>query len=170
MSTHFRTTMGTHLETPKPALEIRLDDLQGAEVHALLREHMAGMMANSPPESVHALPLDKLRHSSVSFWTAWQGDALCGCGALKQHDATMGEVKSMRTRPAHLRKGVAQAVLNTILSTARERGLSKLYLETGTGPDFEAATALYRRNGFEDCGPFADYKLDPFSHFMVKSL
>jgi putative acetyltransferase len=157
-------------KTPRAVFTIRLDDLQSPEVHALLREHMAGMMASSPPESVHALPLEKLRHPSVSFWTVWQGDALCGCGALKQHDTTMGEVKSMRTRPEHLRKGVAQAVLDTIVHSARARGLSTLYLETGTGPEFEAATALYRRNGFADCGPFADYKPDPFSHFMVKSL
>jgi putative acetyltransferase len=160
----------THPQRPHAAFDVRLDDLQSPAVHALLREHMVGMLANTPPESVHALPLEKLRHPSVSFWTVWQGDDLCGCGALKQHDATVGEVKSMRTRPQHLRKGVAQVVLETIVHHARLRGLSKLYLETGTTPDFEAATALYRRNGFEDCGPFADYKPDAFSHFMVKSL
>ena len=151
-------------------LEVRLDDLSGAEVQDLLREHMAGMMSHSPIESVHALPLDKLRQPNISFWSVWSGDTICGCGALKELDATHGEVKSMRTRPAFLRQGVGQAALDQILQEARSRSYQRLSLETGTGPAFEAAHALYRRNGFEICGPFADYRLDPFSVFMTKLL
>jgi putative acetyltransferase len=161
-------------ELPPPRFRVLPDNLQSPEVHALLREHMAGMMAHSPPESVHALPLDKLRHPSVQFWAVWQGPLhapiLCGCGALKRLDAHAGEIKSMRTRPAFLRQGVAQAVLDEIDATARQQGLQTLWLETGTGPDFEAAHRLYLRNGFAVCGPFGDYQVDPFSCFMVKRL
>ena len=124
----------------------------------------------SPPESVHALDLEALRHPSITFWTAWEGDDLLGCGALKQLDGTHAELKSMRTATAHLRKGVARAVLQHILSAARTRGVQRISLETGTPTPFEAAQALYANEGFVLCGPFADYVPDPYSLFMTKTL
>ena len=90
---------------------LRLDDLRGPEIRALLEEHLADMRRISPPESVHALDLDALRRPEISFWTVWEGDALLGCGALKQLAATHGEIKSMRTAHAHRGKGVARFVL-----------------------------------------------------------
>jgi putative acetyltransferase len=151
-------------------LEVRRDDLSSPEVQALVREHMAGMMSSSPPESVHALPLDALRKPDITFWAVWRGAELCGCGALKAMDATQGEVKTMRTRPRFLRQGVGQAVLSQIMQEAKARGYQRLNLETGSTAPFEAAQALYLRNGFEICGPFGDYQLDPFSVYMTKLL
>ncbi len=149
---------------------VRPDDLTSDEVQALIKEHLAGMHSNSPPDKVHALALDALRKPEISFWTVWRGAELCGCGALKQLDARTGEVKSMRTRATALRQGVGQAVLHQILTTARERGYHRLYLETGTGSAFEAAHRLYLRNGFEYCGAFAQYQPNEFSAFMTKLL
>jgi putative acetyltransferase len=151
-------------------LEIRVDDLSSPAVQALVAEHLAGMHGNSPPGHVNALALDSLRQPSITFWSAWCGSALCGCGALKQLDATSGEVKSMRTRSAFLGRGVGQAVLDEILRTARSRGYSHVYLETGTGPAFAAAHALYLRNGFAWCGAFGSYAVTAFNVFMVKTL
>jgi putative acetyltransferase len=151
-------------------MEIRIDDLQGAPIQALLREHLASMHEHSPPESVHALDLHALRHPSITFWTAWDGDDLLGCGALKQLDGIHAELKSMRTSRMHLRKGVARAMLRHILSEARARGLQRISLETGTPAPFIAAQKLYVDEGFVECGPFADYVLDPYSLFMTKAL
>lgn len=151
-------------------IDVRPDDLTHPEVRSLIAEHLAGMHANSPAEHVHALAIDGLRHPSVTFWSAWQGDRLCGCGALKALDERNGEVKSMRTRTAFLRQGVGQAVLDEITRTARTRGYERLWLETGTGTAFEAAHALYRRNGFEDCGAFGEYRANAFSAFMMLRL
>lgn len=151
-------------------MQIIVDDLRGPEIAALLQVHLAGMHAHSPACSVHALDLDKLRQPDITFWTAWDGPALMGCGALKEHDAHFGEIKSMRTDAAHLRKGVAAAILETILQTARDRNYARVSLETGTGVAFEAAHRLYERYGFSDCGPFADYELDPFSRYMTLEL
>ena len=151
-------------------MEIRIDDLQGAPIQALLRDHLASMHEHSPPESVHALDLEALRHPSITFWTAWDGDDLLGCGALKQLDGTHAELKSMRTASTHLRKGVARAMLRHILSEARARGLQRISLETGTPAPFIAAHKLYADEGFVECGPFADYALDPYSLFMTKAL
>lgn len=151
-------------------LRIRPDDLQDPLVHALLREHLAGVALHSPPESIHALDLDGLRAPGMSFWTAWDGEDLLACGALKELDATHGEVKSMRTAAAHLRKGAARAMLDHIVAEARHRGYRRLSLETGTAAAFEPAHRLYASAGFVPCGPFADYVDDPYSCFMTLAL
>ena len=146
------------------------DDLSGIESQSIVREHMASMLENTPIDSVHALPLDKLRQAHVTFWTAWVGAELCGCGALQTLDQHHGEVKSMRTREKFLRQGVGQAVLSQIVTEACSRGLKRLSLETGSAESFAAARSMYLRNGFEICNPFANYKLDPHSVFMTKLL
>ncbi|RVT47738.1 N-acetyltransferase [Rubrivivax albus] len=128
------------------------------------------MQENSPPGHVYALAIEGLRAPDVTFWTAWQDERLCGCGALKELSATSGEVKSMRTRPEFLRQGVGQAVLASVVAEAKWRGYRHLYLETGTGPAFEPAHALYERNGFAWCGAFGDYAATEFNVFMVKEL
>jgi putative acetyltransferase len=151
-------------------LHIRIDDLSTPEVQALITEHLAGMHANSPPGHVFALAISGLRRPDITFWTAWKGHDLCGCGALRQLDAHTGEIKSMRTRPAFLRQGVGQAILDEITRTAIARGYRRLYLETGTGPAFDAAHALYLRNGFTMCGAFGEYVSTDFNVFMVKDL
>ena len=148
--------------------EGRLDDPAVAD---LLRLHLADTAQYSPPESVHALDLAALSVPEISFWTAWDGAVLLGCGALKALGGAEGEIKSMRTAPGHLRRGVAAALLEHIITVARARGYRRLSLETGTDPAFAPAHALYRRFGFADCGAFADYPVgDPFSRFMSLAL
>ena len=151
-------------------MQIRLDDLTGPQIEALLREHMAGMLATSPKESVHAFDIDRLRQPDVTFWSVWDGAALVGCGALKEVDRTHGELKSMRTAKPYLRKGVAAALVEHMLGEARRRGYRRVSLETGSGPAFEPAQRLYERFGFRRCGPFAAYREDPFSVFMTREI
>jgi putative acetyltransferase len=146
------------------------DDLTSAEVAALLDEHLDGMHEHSPPESVHALDLQGLKAPHVTFWTAWEGDELLGCGALKELDESHGEIKSMRTAQAHLGKGVASAILEHLVVEANRRCYARLSLETGSGAAFEASHALYLKFGFEFCGPFDNYVEDPFSRFMTREL
>jgi putative acetyltransferase len=146
------------------------DDLSGAAIRALLEQHFAGMLANSPAGSCHFLDFDGLNAPDVTFWSIHDGDALAGCGALKTLDAAHGEIKSMRTADAFLRRGVAARMLDHIVAAARGLGFKRLSLETGSGAAFEPAIALYRRYGFDDCPPFANYKLDPFSRFMTREL
>lgn len=151
-------------------IEVRQDDLSSEEVHALIAEHLSGMHSNSPPGHVNALAIQSLRAPSVTFWTARVDGVLCGCGALKELDPLTGEVKSMRTRSAVLRRGVGQAILDEIVRTARQREYSRLLLETGTGPAFEPAHRLYRRNDFDWSDPFGKYSATDFNVFMVKVL
>src|SRR5207237_10293375 len=98
------------------------DDLRGPEIAGLLRFHLDEAYRNSPPGSVHAFDIERLRGPDISFWSAWNDDALLGCGALKQIDAATGEIKSMRTAPAHLGRGVGGAVLDHLIDVGREGG------------------------------------------------
>lgn len=149
---------------------IKPDDLRGAEIALLLQEHLSSMQALSPPESVHALDIEALRQPDITFWSAWEGAALCGCGALKQLGDQHGEVKSMRTAAGQRRAGVASKILLQIIEEARQRGYRRLSLETGSMKAFEPAHALYASFGFELCAPFGDYAEDPNSVFMSREL
>jgi putative acetyltransferase len=151
-------------------MRIEVDDLARVEVQDLLREHLRNMYEWSPPDSVHALDLEALRAPDITFWSVWDGATLVGCGALKQLDATHGEVKSMRTPAALRRKGAGKTVLAHILDVAVVRGYSRLSLETGSQAGFEPARRLYESFGFVYCAPFGDYVEDPNSVFMTREV
>ena len=156
--------------TIESRVQIKIDDPGGPEIRELLEEHLASVRRLSPPESVHALPIEGLRKPEITFWTVWENRELLGCGALKELDSQHGEIKSMRTVSRHLRKGVAQTLLHHIIGEAGRRGYRRLSLETGSMHAFEPARQLYARSGFTFCGPFADYGEDPNSVFMTKEL
>lgn len=151
-------------------MQIRLDDLAGPEIRSLLSEHLREMHELSPPGSVHALDIAALCRPEITFWTAWSGGALLGCGALKELDAVHGEVKSMRTAAAHRRAGVGRAMLTHIITSARSRSYLRLSLETGSMEAFAPARRLYESFGFTYGPPFADYADDPNSVFMTREL
>lgn len=147
-------------------MQIRNDDLSGAEIQALLREHLADAYKNSPPDSVYALDLTELQSPDISFWSIWEDEVLLGCGALKQLNKTHGEIKSMRTTTAALKRGVGSKILTHIIEQAKQRGYQRLSLETGNNKPYAPARALYTKHGFEYCEPFADYEDGDFSLFM----
>lgn len=151
-------------------MQIKVDDLSGPQIRALLEEHLRHMASLSPADSMHALDLQGLRQPEVTFWSMWDGSALVGCGALKELDAAHAEVKSMRTAGAYLRQGMARIMLQHIVAEATRRGCRRLSLETGATPEFEPARRLYRGMGFIECEPFADYVVDPFSVYMTRLL
>jgi putative acetyltransferase len=151
-------------------MDIRIDDLRSPEIARLLEEHLQDLNLHSPPESVHALDLDELQKPSITFWSVRNDGELMGCGALKELDPTHGEVKSMRTVAAHLRKGVAARLMECILEEAKARGYQRLSLETGSAEAFAPARRLYEQFGFEMCEPFENYVDDPHSVFMTLDL
>ena len=152
------------------ALRIKADDLSGEPTRALARLHLAGMRAATPIEFAFALDLAGLQAADITLWSAWAGERIAGIAALKQHDRALGEVKSMRTHPDFLRRGVAAALLEHIIAQARARGLRRLSLETGTGSSFTPALALYRKRGFVDGDAFADYVASAHNQFLHLAL
>lgn len=151
-------------------LQIREDDLTDARTLALIRAHLAGMHASSPPESVHALDLTRLQRPGVTVWSAEDDGRIAGIAALARLSDTQGELKSMRVDDAFLGRGVGRALLRHVMAAARDRGLTSLWLETGTTDDFLPARRLYASEGFVECGPFGEYGFDPFSTFMTRAL
>lgn len=149
---------------------IRKDILEGPEIAELLRAHLDHAARHSPPESIHALDLDRLRVPEITFWSVWFGESLVGCGALKELAPDHGEIKSMHTAAAHRGKGVAAALLERILEEAKARSYRRVSLETGTMEGFAPARALYHRYGFRVCPPFAQYREDPNSVCMTLEL
>lgn len=151
-------------------MDFRVDDLSSGEVQALVMRHLSGMHENSPPESVHAFDLSKLKQPSVTFWSAWLEGKLVAMGALKKLDDANGEIKSMRVADAFLGRGAGRAMLEHILREARGMGLKTLWLETGSTEAFAPAIKLYESAGFVMCGPFGGYTDDPFSRFMTRAV
>jgi putative acetyltransferase len=151
-------------------MQIRVDDPRNTHIERLLREHLSSMAEHSPPESIHALDVEALCAAEITFLAAWDGGELLGCGALLELDREHGEIKSMRTAAGHLRKGVASRILEHLVLEAQRRSYKRLSLETGSAAAFWPARAFYARFGFEVCGPFADYVLDPYSVFMTRTL
>lgn len=178
--------IGTGLNT----MVILIEEVFGQEVRGLLQEHLQELSTESPPESMHALPLGDLKHSDITFWCAWQkpslnneliattggsdssavSKGLMGFVALKQLTQQHAELKSMRTSRMHKRKGVASALLEEVMRVALLRGYQRVSLETGTMSSFQPAIALYKRFGFDFCEPFADYREDPNSCYMSRLL
>ena len=153
-------------------MKIRIidDELNGPEVQALLTAHLDFTTGESPPESRHALDLDSLRVPEISFWTAWDGGEILGCCALSELDPHHGEIKSMHTAQQHRGKGIAAQLLKHTICVAQKRSYNKLSLETGSMKSFAPARALYARHGFTLCGPFANYREDPYSSYMTLEL
>ena len=151
-------------------LSFNLDDPSGEPTRSLIARHLAGMRANSPPESVHALDIDGLRGPDMTFWSVWLENEIAGCGALKRLDARRGEIKSMRVADKFLGRGVGRALLEHLIGEARARGMESLWLETGSTEAFIPALRLYESAGFRRCGPFEGYVDDPFSVFMMRTI
>lgn len=151
-------------------MKIEIDDLSRLALHELLNEHLQSMYRLSPAESVHALDLERLRQPDVTFWSAWEGLLLVGCGALKELDHQHGEVKSMRTPDARRRRGAGRAILAHLIDSAKSRSYARLSLETGSMDEFKPAQKLYESFGFTYCGPFGDYIEDPHSVYMTLRL
>ena len=151
-------------------LTIHRGELDRDDVEALLALHFAAMQDHSPPEACHVLPIDSLRHPSITFFSARNEGRLLGVGALKELDRLNGEIKSMRTAPEAAGQGVGRAILHAIIEEARRRGYRRLSLETGTTADFAAALRLYGSAGFRPCAAFGGYAESPFTIFLALEL
>ncbi len=159
--------LSTNPDMPLIITEGGLDDRR---VQALLSHHFQTARAETGRGSAHALNLSGLKSPDIRFWSAWGGDCVVAIGALKRLSKSYGEIKSMHTEQSHRRKGAGNAILQHIIATAREMGLSRLSLETGSWPYFIPAREFYKRNGFVECPPFGSYTPDPNSVFMTLEL
>ena len=155
---------------PEADWTFQAGDLDSEDVQRLLSFHFEQMRGTSPPDACHVLPAAGLRDPSISFWSVREDERLLGFGALKELEPSHGEVKSMRTAPEALGRGVGRAILRHIVIEARLRGYSRLSLETGSTEPFAAALRLYESEGFVRCGPFGTYCGTPFTRFFTREI
>jgi putative acetyltransferase len=152
----------------RPEGEIAIDDPRAADERALLERHLAFAASHSPPEDVHALDADALVDPGVTFFGFRRNGELLGVAALKQLDEDHAELKSMHTADTARAAGIGRALLDHLLAVARERGVRRVSLETGSMAAFAPARSLYARAGFTPCGPFGDYRESRNSTFMTR--
>ncbi|MFD0899029.1 GNAT family N-acetyltransferase [Actinomadura sediminis] len=151
-------------------MRIVVDDLTGPEIAEFLEGHVREMRAITPPDSKHALDIEALRQPGVTFWSVLDAQVIVGCGALARLDDGHAELKSMRTASARKRSGVASLLLSHIIGEAARMGFTRVSLETGSAPFFAPARKLYEKFGFDYCEPFGNYRIDPHSVFMTRTL
>ena len=147
---------------------ITREDPRQPDLRALIADLDAYVAGLYPPESNHLLDVETLAAPDVCFLVARAEERAVGCGALRRHDAALGEIKRMYVDPQARGHGIGWRVLEALEAEAARQNLTRLALETGISQP--EAIGLYRHAGFRDCPPFADYKPDPLSLFMMKEL
>jgi putative acetyltransferase len=151
-------------------INVREGGLGDPQVEALLHHHRTEAHASTPVDNAHAMDSSALKAPGIRFFSAWEGDDLLGIAALRQLEPGHAELKSMRTHPDHLRKGVARALLGHLAAEAQASGCKRLSLETGTAPMFDPANAMYELYGFVDCEAFGGYPPSEHNRFMTLTL
>ncbi len=150
--------------------EISITDPRSDDVLQLLERHVAFAHSHVPPEDRHALDANKLADPDIAFYALRVDGELLAVGAIKRLDGRHAELKSMHTAEAARRRGLGRVMLDHLLIVARERGFSRVSLETGSAPAFAPARALYSSAGFTLCGPFGQYGPSENKTFMTLSL
>lgn len=146
-------------------------ELDQDDIRTLLALHFDEMRGGSPPSACHVLAVDELKMPDIRFFALRDSaGALLGIGALKSLGDRHGELKSMRTNSDAFGRGVGGTILNYLISAARDMGMTRLNLETGNSPLFDAANRLYQREGFRRCGPFGGYAETPFTYFYTREI
>ena len=151
-----------------PENEIAIDDPRSEDVRELLELHLAFCNLHSPPEDVHAMDVEGLAGPEITFLSLRVDGELLAVGALKQLDAQHAELKSMHTVSAVRGRGIARMMVDQLIGIARDRGVKRVSIETGSMEAFAPARALYASAGFSECGPFGDYVPSANSTFMTR--
>jgi putative acetyltransferase len=151
-------------------MTIRVDDPLSRDVATLIEAHLEFARSETPLCHVFALPAEKLIDDDIVLYSCRDEDRLLGIGALRRIDDGHFEVKSMHTDRSVRHQGVGRLILEHLISEARRHGARRISLETGTSSGFEAARSLYRKAGFDVCGPFGDYSASPDNVCMTLAL
>jgi putative acetyltransferase len=136
----------------------------------LIARHAAHGDAHYPAESNHHQDGAALAREGVVLFVGFLGTDAVAMGGYKPIAAGEGEVKSMHVTEAARGQGAGAHILGMILDHARDAGVRRLFLETGSLEGSAAARRLYERAGFTYCAPFGSYAEDPMSVFMTRLL
>jgi putative acetyltransferase len=148
------------------SLLIERADFANPHLQTFLQAHLDDLAPTAPAESRHALDLAALQRPGIRLWTVLDGQRVVGTAALAALEPRHEELKSMRTDPARRGQGIARTLLGHLLQDAKDRGIERISLETGSMEFFAPARALYTRAGFTPCAPFGSYRDDPNSTYL----
>lgn len=138
------------------------------DVVALIEASDAYSLERYPPEGHFGADIASLTSPDVTFLAARRGGVAEGCGAVKWFADGTAELKRIFVAETARGLGLGRRIMARLEALAAERRVRTLYLETG--PLNTEAVAMYRRLGYVECGPFADYAANPYSLFMTRKL
>jgi putative acetyltransferase len=139
-----------------------------SEAAALIEALDLDLQRRYPGAVVLGLRPGEARHPGLSFFVAWAGGQPAGCAALRELDATTGEVKRMFVRDEYRRQGIARRLLAAVEARGRELRYHALRLETGAGQP--EAIGLYMSAGYAAIPPFGTYVGNSYSRCFEKRL
>jgi putative acetyltransferase len=141
------------------------------DVRAMVADLNATMIPLTPREFQFQLTVEQMADPSLTTFVARDETGRhVGMASLKDHGGGLGEVKRMFTLPEVRGKRVGSQLLQRLEQLARQKGMTRLVLETGEAPGFEAAYRVYERGGFTICGVVLDYPDSGFSRFYEKKI
>ena len=155
---------------PKARHVIARESPLGPDLAFLMARHTADMHSDTPPESIHMMDAGSLAVPEVCFYVLRINEEPVAMGAFKQFEPGHAEIKSMHVLFENRGQGLSHMMLNHLLVEAKVAGLRRLSLETGSQVMFQPARSLYEKAGFVHCLPFAEYRIDPNSVYMTRSL
>lgn len=150
------------------AITVSVESPLQDEVRQLIGELNQVLLSLTPPEFCFHMTAEDMARPDTTVFVARDDGAAVACGALLRHDASIGEVKRMYTRPAYQGRGIGGRILEAIETMARNEGISRLVLETGDR--HPAAWRVYERGGFARCGAVLDYPDSGYSVFYAKTV
>ena len=95
-------------------------------------------------------------------------DIPIACASFKKYDTDVAEVKRVFVRREYRGQGLSKQLMRLLEDKAREKGYTKLILETGAV--LMEATALYERIGYSRMENYGQYKDMKGSICMEKAL
>ena len=149
---------------------VAIENPAADDVRRLVERHLQFGRSQTPAEDAHALEVDGLLDPAITLFGMRCGGELLAVGALKRLDDHHAELKTMHTVERARGRGIGRAMLDHLLAVARERGFTRVSLETGSMDAFAPARALYASAGFSPCPPFADYRTSPNNTYMTRTL
>ena len=97
----------------------------------------------------------------------YEDEIAVGCGAFKEYEPTVAEIKRMFVLPEKRGKGIASTVLNALEIWAKENDFQQAILETSN--QLTNAISLYQKSGYEIIPNYGQY-IDVESSVCMKKI
>ncbi len=154
------------LGVSEPDIAIEPANPFAPDIAHVIATHIERSRRYYPIESCHTYGPEQMQAEGVDLFVARIDGTTAAIGGLKPLDADAGEIKSMHTLKQWRGHGLGTRLVSHVIQHAKAKGLSALYLETGTDDASLRARKLYGQMDFVMCGSFGEHVEDPNSVFM----